>query len=180
MAKIRVRPATATDLAKIMGIIGAAKARLKRQGIPQWQAAYPARGDISADLAAGTGRVLLVGDQVAAYASLEDAPEPVYDQLSGGHWQDSGPYSTIHRVAMGATFQGQHLSLPFMRGLIAEAARAHPAVRVDTQTENLVMQHILTQLGFGRRGLVRWTFEVPVVECWAYELNLPAGGEARQ
>ncbi|KRN22950.1 hypothetical protein FC75_GL001588 [Lacticaseibacillus camelliae DSM 22697 = JCM 13995] len=167
-----IRPATQADFAAIMAIIGDAKALLKRQGIPQWQAAYPASADIQQDLQAGTGRVLVVAGTAVAYASLETAPEPVYEQIQQGHWHCGGPYSTIHRVAMAAAFQGRHLSVPFMQGLIAEAERTYPNVRVDTQTENRTMQHILAQLGFKQRGLVRWTFEVPVVTCFAYELNL--------
>lgn len=168
-----IRPAAHADLPAIMAIIGDAKARLKRLGIQQWQAAYPAAADIEQDLQAGTGRILTVSDTVAAYASLATAPEPVYDQIQQGYWQGSGPYSTIHRVAMAAAFQGQHLSIPFMRGLIKEAGRRYPDIRVDTQTDNQIMQHILVKLGFGKRGVVRWTFEVPVVECFAYELHLP-------
>lgn len=170
MSSITIRPAAEADLSTIMGIIGDAKALLKLQKIPQWQAVYPASTDIQQDLQTKTGRVLVVAGKIAAYASLESAPEPVYAQIQG-HWRRNGPYSTLHRVAMAAAFQGQHLSVPFMQGLIDEARRTYPDVRVDTQIDNQAMQHILEKLGFKRRGLVRWTFEVPVVECLAYELN---------
>ncbi|WP_155287436.1 GNAT family N-acetyltransferase [Lacticaseibacillus zhaodongensis] len=172
MQDIKLRPATATDLPAVMTIIADARALLKKQGIPQWQAEYPAAADINADIAVGTGRVLLVDSEIAGYANLDDAAEPVYDNLQDAHWQRQHPYSTIHRVALGAAFQGKHLSVPFMQALIDEAAKDHDSVRVDTQITNQVMQHILAKLGFQKRGTVKWDFEEPVVECYVYELVL--------
>lgn len=172
MQELTLDRATSADLPVIMHIIADARALLKKQGIPQWQAEYPAATDIQKDIDAGTGRILRTGGKIAAYASLDDEVEPVYAALQGGSWEQKPPYSTIHRVAMSAVFQGQHLSVPFLRALIKEAGQSHDSVRVDTQVSNQVMQHIITKLGFVRRGTVKWDFEVPVVECYAYELVL--------
>ena len=57
------RPASESDLDEVFALVKAAIAVMDRQGIPQWDEVYPARGDLLRDIQAAS---LFVGETASA------------------------------------------------------------------------------------------------------------------
>ena len=122
MSLIYIRKATINDLPDIMNIINEAKALLKADGSVQWQGGYPNEEILTKDIAAMQCFVLIVDQKVAGTATLIVGNEPSYDEIIGGSWNNTtDPYATIHRIAIGKAFAGQHLSHFFLSNLISAA-----------------------------------------------------------
>lgn len=177
MSLIYIKRATDRDLPAIMGIITEAQALLKKDGSPQWQNGYPDKAALHQDIMAQQCWVLMVGDQVAGTATMIVAEDPNYLEITGGQWQNvTDPYATIHRIAIGSAFGGQHLSHFFFSNLISAAYRdGIRNFRIDTHDLNKRMQAIATNFGYQYRGKI-YVAE-PAVNHEdnarrAYELNL--------
>lgn len=174
MSLIYARPATATDLPAIMTIIEEARAFLKASGSSQWQGEYPNRATIEDDLANGNAWVLVVDQQVAAYAAAVVGVEPTYLKIEEGAWaNDDAPYATIHRLAISSAYRGQHLANYFLSNLISlQLAAGVRNFRIDTSRHNQVVQHLADSHRFDYRGII-YVDEDPVDKSrLAYELNL--------
>ncbi|GFH41488.1 N-acetyltransferase [Lactococcus hodotermopsidis] len=150
-----MRQATLADLRAIVAVIENARAFLKRQGIDQWQtSSYPNVSDVSADIETGVGYVLEIDGEIAGYAAVITGFDPAYDKIQDGAWlNDNRDYVTIHRLALSDQFRGRALAQQFFRAIFAEFSSYHD-FRCDTHTENQIMQHILTKLGFEKCGIV--------------------------
>lgn len=168
-----MRKAETRDLDAVWQVITEARAKLKADGSPQWQDGHPDRQQIEADLEQGVGCVLMVGQEVAGYAALVHSPEPTYQQIYHGAWNnDSAPYMVIHRIAIRSKFRGQHLATLFMALLISNSVeRGVKNVRFDTFRLNRALQHLGTKFDFKKRGDIK---AVDKIDPWrlAYELNL--------
>ena len=172
MTAIYIQRATGQDLPKIMTIIGEAKALLAADHSPQWQDGHPKRSQFIADIQAGTCWVLMNGNEVAGTATLMTQPDPNYAHISGGHWVHNGPYATIHRIAISSQFRGQHLSRFFFSNLITVAKLAgFDALRIDTHAKNERMQHLASDFGFQKRGIIE-VVDKNDPKRLAYELSL--------
>lgn len=177
MSLIYIKRAMPADLPAIMPIIVNAKALLKADGSPQWQDGYPDTATIQRDIAAQQCWLLMVGDQVAGTATMIVADDPNYHDITGGQWANTtDPYATIHRIAIGAGYAGQHLSHQFFSNLISAAYRdGIRNFRIDTHALNKRMQAIVTSFGYQHRGKIY--VDEPAANHednarLAYELNL--------
>nr|WP_305069122.1 GNAT family N-acetyltransferase [Limosilactobacillus kribbianus] len=168
-----MRKAEAKDLDAVWQVITEARAKLKADGSPQWQDGHPDRQQIETDLKQGVGCVLMVGQEVAGYAALVHSPEPTYQQIYHGTWNnDSASYMVIHRIAIRSKFSGQHLSTLFMAFLISNSVqRGVKNIRFDTFRLNHALQHHGAKFAFQKRGDIK---VIDKVDPWrfAYELNL--------
>ncbi|MCW3779225.1 GNAT family N-acetyltransferase [Levilactobacillus namurensis] len=177
MSLIYIERATLAALPDIMAIIDSAKALLKADGSPQWQDGYPDTDTLKRDIAAQQCWLLMVDGKIAGTATMVVADDPNYHQIYNGAWQNTtDPYATIHRIAIGAGFGGQHLSHYFFSNLISAAYRdGIRNFRIDTHDLNKRMQAIVTSFGYAFRGkiYVDEPAENPEDNARrAYELNL--------
>ncbi|MBQ7871702.1 MAG: GNAT family N-acetyltransferase [Oscillospiraceae bacterium] len=104
--------------------------------------------------AAGIGYVFAQGDRLLGYCCIIIGDEPAYHSIEGA-WKTERPYAVVHRMAFARSSRGQGLSGPalsLIKALCVE--QGIHAIRVDTQGENKVMQHILAREGFDYCGLV--------------------------
>lgn len=156
MSLIYIRKATNKDLPDIMNIINEAKALLKADGSVQWQGGYPNEEILTKDIAAMQCFVLMVDQKVAGTATLIIGNEPSYDEISGGAWNNTtDPYATIHRIAIGKAFAGQHLSHFFLSNLISAAyAQGVRNFRIDTHAVNKRLQAMAKGFGYIHRGKI--------------------------
>ena len=88
------------------------------------------------------------------YCCIIIGDEPAYHVIDGS-WKTDHPYAVVHRMAFKKECRGRALSKEAI-ALIKEYCLANgiKAIRVDTQDENKVMQHILDREGFEYCGLV--------------------------
>ena len=145
-----------------------AQERLARADIDQWQNGYPNRERLEEDVRLGIGRVLMADGQRVAYGVLTYDGERAYDDLRGGEWLTSGAaYATIHRLCVAEEEVGKGYGRAFMECAEREAATRVASIRVDTHPDNLIMQRLISSLGYRYCGVVE--YESPRL---AYELCL--------
>ena len=172
MTETYIRLAQPADLATIMGIIEDARQTLKAAGSTQWQGEYPNQSTINDDLAAHHAWVLVHQEQVVGYAAMVSGPDPSYEKIDGSWKINDQPYVAIHRIAVVKSHQGKHLVTPFMQLLIRESLNEGILdYRIDTGLNNVVMQHLITKLGFQQRGYVKVPTDLIEPRRVAYELN---------
>lgn len=172
MSLIYIRQAAKNDLEQIMPIIDEAKKFLKEEGNPQWQSGYPNVETITADIENGVAWFLIVDQKIAGYTAITDGSDPNYKKIDGKWNNDLDPYVAIHRVAISDEYRGMHLASYLMSSLIsmhyAEGVRSY---RVDTFRTNDVVQHIVEDAGFVKRGNIKNTDPIDPYRV-AFELNL--------
>ena len=123
-------------------------------GFVQWHPGYPSMETITNDIENDIGYVFVEDEKAIGYCCIIIGDEPAYHNIEGA-WKTSRPYAVVHRMAFGAEARGRGLSGKAF-SLIKAFCRDNgvDAIRVDTQEENKVMQHILDREGFAYCGLI--------------------------
>ena len=123
-------------------------------GFVQWHPNYPTIHTIEKDIAEGIGFVFAEGQEIFGYCCIIIGDEPAYHVIDGA-WKTDKAYAVVHRMAFGQRSRGKGLcgkALSLIKGYCIE--NGIEAIRVDTQQENTVMQHILAREGFDYCGTV--------------------------
>lgn len=151
------REAVAADTSRICEIIAQAKAQMRALGSMQWQTGYPAREDITQDIARRAGWVLCTPNNcVMAYGAVIFDGEPAYDHLEG-KWITDLPYVVVHRLAVADEAKRQGLAKRFMLHTEALAReRGFGSFRVDTNFDNNYMLRMLAGLEFVHCGTIHY------------------------
>lgn len=147
--------AKAKELDICYEIIDMGRSYQREQGFVQWTKDYPNRDTIKGDIATGKGYVLKLEDGViAGYMCIDFDGEPAYDDIEG-QWSAELPYAVVHRMAFHKGLRGQGLSQKAFR-LIEKLclSKGVSYIRIDTDPENALMQHILEKNGFKRCGII--------------------------
>ena len=153
---MEIRKAGEQDLVRAVELIDQAKAHLKRLGVDQWQKGYPDAASLRGDLAAGNGYVLVDGGHTVGYACISFDGEESYDTLQG-EWLSGRPYAVIHRMAVDDDYKGRGLGSVFFQFTQALCiARGVGSIKVDTDTDNAAMRHLLETCGFRYCGVIRF------------------------
>ena len=115
---------------------------------------------IEEDICQGNLYVLEEADIHAVFAFII-GEDPTYQEIEEGNWKSEEPYAAVHRVASDGTVQG-------VLGHVMDYCSAQvPHIRIDTHTDNKVMQHVLEKYGFVSCGIVHVPDGSPRI---AYEL----------
>ncbi len=143
----RIRKAGMEDLDCILEIYHQARAFMARTGNPkQWGNHYPSVSLLNADIQGEKLFVVEDGTIHGVFAFFTE-PDPTYAYIEDGTWLDDSPYCTIHRVAgdgSGGVFSA----------VLTFALEHSSHLRIDTHSDNQVMQHVLEKHGFRRRGII--------------------------
>lgn len=147
-----IRKTTEADLARVMDIYAHARAFMAAHGNPnQWGPTnWPPKELVQHDIACGKGYVcehegMVVG--VFFYDAGHDV-EPTYAQIDDGAWLDDGPYGVVHRIASSG-------EVPGVGSFCLDwAFRQCGHLRIDTHSDNTVMQGMLRKLGFTHVGTI--------------------------
>lgn len=139
-----------------MDIIDQGRSYLKSQGIDQWQNGYPNKTSIQQDIDAEKGYFLTNGADLFAYLCMDFDGEPAYNDIKG-NWltEQDAKYMVIHRLAFNGQFRGKGLSSAVFE--LAEdfcRERGIHSIRVDTDRDNQIMQHIMTKAGYTYCGTI--------------------------
>ena len=150
---VQIRKSTERDLERIMEIYAHARTFMAQHGNPkQWGATHwPPEALIRKDIAEGSSYVCLddAGRVTGTFffAQGNDA-EPLYRKITDGKWMDDGPYGVVHRIASGGSEKGVGLFC------LDWAYRRCGHLRIDTHSDNTVMQNLLRKAGFVHCGTV--------------------------
>lgn len=133
-----------------------ARAYHKSMGFEQWHPDYPTQQTVDDDIANGIGYAFVSDEGVIGYCCVVFGDEPAYHKIDGA-WKTGRPYAVVHRMAFSSRARGGGLSKEAIN-LIKDLCLSKNirAIRVDTQEENKVMQHILAREGFDYCGLIQF------------------------
>ena len=144
LAVIVCRAAMA-DLAEILAIYAAARARMRAAGNPaQWGNDRPKADTVMGDIEKGQCYLLKEGTRTAGVFVFFAGPDPTYRVIFDGAWPSEGPYGVIHRVAAAPGAHG------VLAAAVQYAAERVPEIRIDTHRDNRPMQGALQKQGFIR------------------------------
>ena len=157
MSNIYLRQATMDDLPKIIEIIDGAKKTLRDRGVEQWQQGYPDNEILKQDIEEDISFVLVLNSNVVGVAALQQGYDKNYQDMTSGSWDKDSDvtYSIIHRIAIEADHQGEHLSAALIQQLLTMSYYlGYQDVRIDTHPDNMVMQRIIENNGFEEKGTI--------------------------
>ena len=156
-----IRKATPWDLPRIREIYEVARQFMRKNGNhSQWGKGDEPEALIEEDICQGNLYVLEKADIHSVFAFII-GEDPTYLEIEEGNWKSEEPYAAVHRVASDGTVQG-------VLGHVMDYCSAQvPHIRIDTHTDNKVMQHVLEKYGFVSCGIVHVPDGSPRI---AYEL----------
>ncbi len=145
---MEIRTSAPGDLDAILEIYACAREYMRRTGNPnQWGSSNPPEWKIRKDIADGNSYLVLQRGEICGVFSFILGADPTY-QVIEGRWLNDEPYGTLHRVAGNGRARGLMGTVLDFCGALA------PNVRVDTHSDNKIMQHILEKSGFTRCGII--------------------------
>lgn len=150
---MRIRKTTESDFDRIMKIYAHAREFMARTGNPnQWGPTnWPPADLIHEDIRSGNSYVCVNDDEKVIgtffFTQGKDI-EPTYRAITDGAWLDDSPYGVVHRIASDGSEKG------IGKFCIGWAYEQCGHLRIDTHTDNKVMQNLLKKLGFTRCGII--------------------------
>ena len=135
-------------------IIEAGRRFQQEQGFTQWTNDYPNQTVIMQEKKKKKGFVIKVEGIIAGYMCIDFDGEPAYSDIDG-KWQTEERYAVVHRMAFSQQYRGIGLADITWR-LIEDFCCQNRIyyIRVDTDTSNKRMQHILEKNGFKQCGVI--------------------------
>ena len=136
-----------------MEIYAYARAFMAKTGNPnQWGPTnWPPADLIHEDIRNGNSYVCVNDDErvIGTFFFTQGKDiEPTYRAITDGAWLDDSAYGVVHRIASDGSEKGVG---QFCLGWAYEQC-GH--LRIDTHTDNKVMQNLLKKLGFIRCGII--------------------------
>ncbi|MBR2793031.1 MAG: GNAT family N-acetyltransferase [Solobacterium sp.] len=150
---MKIRHSREEDLERIMEIYRHARQFMKEHGNPrQWGPTnWPPEDLIRKDIRKGHSYVCLneEGKIIGTFFYIcgKDI-EPTYMEITDGEWMEDSPYGVVHRIAADGSEKGTGSFC------ISWAYEQCGHLRIDTHTDNIVMQNLLTKLGFTHCGTI--------------------------
>lgn len=154
-----VRQTLIDDIDEVMRVLADGRAAIAAFGIDQWQAGYPFRSTIEADIEAGKSYVLVDDDEIVATYMYEANGEPTYDSIDGA-WLTKGDsaqpsYACMHRVAVAEGKTGKGYAKHMVHAALGQAREdGFEGLRIDTHPGNLAMRGLVEGLGFEYCGMI--------------------------
>lgn len=145
---MNIRKSTLDDLSKIEEIYARARERMRGNGNPtQWGSSHPPREMIIEDIDKGIGYVIVSGGEICGVFAYIVGDDPTYGYIEG-NWLNNEKYGTIHRIASNGQEKGiLKCALDFCR-------KIEPNIKIDTHSDNKIMQHLLEKYGFVNCGII--------------------------
>ena len=142
------RKATRDDLGRVLEIYERARAYMQSTGNPaQWGATYPPRELVEQDLQGENLFVLENENGIYGVFAFFPEGDEIYSKIDG-KWLNDKPHAAIHRVASAGTQGG------VLRDCVDFCLTCSKNLKIDTHTDNAIMQHQLKKVGFLECGTV--------------------------
>ena len=143
----QVRKAELSDLMRIEEIYRFARRFMADHGNPnQWGTTNPPTHQLLQDIELGDLYVITDKTGIHGVFYFFIGEDPTYEIIDG-QWHSAGPYGTIHRIAGDGS-----------GGILGTAVRFGKSkinhLRIDTHTDNQVMQNAVAKQGFRECGTI--------------------------
>lgn len=150
---MKIRKTNETDFERIMEIYAYARDFMAKTGNPnQWGPTnWPPEELIHNDIQDRNSYVCIndEGKVIGTFFYIQGEDiEPTYRKISDGEWIDKSEYGVVHRLAADGSEKGTG------RFCLNWAFDQCKHLRVDTHTDNKVMQNLLGKLGFIKCGII--------------------------
>ncbi len=148
-----IRKAKPEDLSRMMEIYAHARSYMAEHGNPnQWGPTHwPPESLIRKDIQGGNSYVCLndEGQVAGTFFFVQGSEiEPTYRKITDGCWLDDSPYGVVHRIASDGSGKGIGMFC------LDWAYQQCGHLRIDTHSDNLVMQNLLKKAGFVHCGTI--------------------------
>lgn len=144
-----IRLAKKIDLEEIKKIYQLAKGIMIASGNHhQWLGGYPSEELLLDDINKKQLYVLDNDGCIDAVFALIFGKDETYQYIEGGKWLTDSPYGTIHRIASSGRIHG------VLKEAVDYSLNKIPHLRIDTHEQNVIMKHLLDQLGFTYCGII--------------------------
>lgn len=145
-----IRHSTPEDLSRIMKIYEYARHFMAEHGNPnQWgPTSWPPEELIRSDIAEGDSYVCIYENRIVGTFFFRQGEDASYRIIEDGTWLDDSPYAVIHRLAGDGSVKG-------IGSFCMEWAFGQwNHLRMDTHSDNHVMQNLLKKNGFIHCGTI--------------------------
>jgi len=144
-----IRLATANDINRITEIYSHAREFMKNSGNPdQWGDTHPPVNLIEERMKLNQLYVDVIEDCIHGVCALVPGKDDTYSYIENGNWLNDEEYVTIHMVASSGEVKKVFESFcDYAKTLSAN-------VRIDTHSDNKVMQHCIEKQGFTHCGTI--------------------------
>jgi len=150
---MEIRKTTEQDIGRIMEIYAYARDFMAKTGNPnQWGPTnWPPEDLLRNDIKEGSSYVCTNdnGTVIGTFYFIQGKDiEPNYREITDSTWLDDSAYGVVHRLASDGSERG--IGQFCINWAFAQCGH----MRIDTHTDNKVMQKLLTKLGFQRCGII--------------------------
>jgi ribosomal protein S18 acetylase RimI-like enzyme len=166
---MQIRLATLTDIPAIMQVIAEVVPLMRDVGNLQWDDTYPNPVVFEEDISLNQLWVADIAGEIAGVAAITTEQYPEYAQVGLDISQTA---IVVHRLAVSPRYKGQGIAITLMEQAEKEAIRRGiKFLRIDTNTQNQVAQHLFVKTGYVFAGEMNLEFR-PGLRFYCYEKKL--------
>ena len=150
-ASFNILPGLDSDYYVLISLKDACIARMRADGIEQWDEVYPDAAVLARDLAVGTLHVLREGDSILGCVTVDTTHDPLWRGMA---WSAAGePAAAVHRLMVHPAAQGRGLAKLLMAHAESLArAQGFRSIHLDCFTANPAALGLYERLGYRRTG----------------------------
>ena len=146
---MNIKLCTANEIEKIMQIYDTARSFMRENGNKnQWVNGYPSKELIMEDIRLNRFYGVYDGDELICVFMLLAGEDPTYKKIYEGNWLNDEEYVVIHRIA--TILHGKGVADTCYEFALSKCNN----LRIDTSSENSIMQRSLAKNGFQYCGII--------------------------
>ena len=146
---MHIRKAALEELDAIMDIYRTAQDFMIKSGNPnQWGRKYPPKDLIERDIENEVCHLVCKENDIHGVFAVFRGDEPTYEHIENGKWLNDDEYVTVHRIASDGKVHG------IFRCAIQCLKKNHTNIRIDTHSDNIIMQSQIEKSGFEKCGTI--------------------------
>ncbi len=136
------------DLEEILVIYDRARKFMAENGNPnQWKNVHPPKDSLIQNIVEQKLYVLKNDGFIDGVFFFDKGPDPTYEYIEGS-WLNYRDYSVIHRIASSGRIKG------VLKECVEYCLQFCDNIKIDTHTDNTIMQKGLEKLGFKYCGTI--------------------------